>query len=163
MAAERGLAERAEEIAEGLEAEEVHALVGDLEARVLGVAVTLLALAFGVFGGLGVEEGLVLHALNNLFDELLLAFFGKLFVFLLRVFVEELAGVERLADGLAQILHGVRGVVLKLRPGIFEAGVEKEIRQGLHQVFEIEARGEIAGELCIAGKLHAGRGLPCCY
>ena len=51
--------------------------------------------------GLGVEEGFVLHALNDFFDELLLAFFGEGFVLLLRIFVEELAGVERLTDRIA--------------------------------------------------------------
>ncbi len=163
MAAEGGFAERAEEVAQGFEAEEVHRLVGDFKAGVFGVAVALLTWALGLgVGGLGVEEGLVLHALNDFFDKLLLAFFGELFVLLLRVFIEELAGVERLADGVAEVLHGVGGVG-ELRPGVVEAGVEEEIGQGFHEVFEVEAGGEVAGEFCVTRELHAGESLVCLY
>ena len=51
MAAERALAERTEELAQGFEAEEVHALVGDLETSIGGFAVALLTLALvGLLG-----------------------------------------------------------------------------------------------------------------
>ena len=43
--------------------------------------------------------------------------------------------------------------------GIVEAGVQKKIAEGLHQVFEAEARGEIAGEFCVADAFH-GRLVP---
>ena len=67
VAAEVGFAERAEELAQGFVAEEVHALVGDFEAG-FSVAVALLALA--LLGHLRVDEVLLLHLLDDLVDEL---------------------------------------------------------------------------------------------
>ena len=46
--------------------------------------------------------------------------------------------------------------VLEGRVGVLEAGVEEEVGEGLQEVFEIEARGEVAGELGVAGEFHRG-------
>ena len=46
--------------------------------------------------------------------------------------------------------------VLEGRVGVLEAGVEEEVGERLHEVFEIEARGEVAGEFGVAGELHRG-------
>ena len=153
MAAEVGFAERPEEFAEGFVAEEVHALVGDFEAR-LAVAVTLLALAF--FGLPGVDEILLLHFFDDLVDEFFDLLGVELVEFLLGFFVEEFAGFERLTDGFAEVLHGLVAVELLEAGavGVVEAGVEQEIREGLHEVFEAEGGGEIAGEFGVANALH---------
>jgi hypothetical protein len=37
-----------------------------------------------------------------------------------------------------------------------EAGVEEEVGKGLQEVFEVYARGEVAGELGVAGEFHGG-------
>ena len=104
MAAERGAAERAEQIAEGLVAEEVHALVGDFEA---GVGRCLRRSDLRLGGLFGVEEVLVLHALDDFVDELFDLAVVEVVELLLCVFVEELAGFERLADGFAEVFHGL--------------------------------------------------------
>ena len=41
--------------------------------------------------------------------------------------------------------------------GVVEAGVEQEVGEGLHEVFEAEAGGEIAGEFCVADAFHRVR------
>ncbi len=152
MAAEGGLADGAEEIAEGFVAEEVHALIGDFEFGVGVVALAGGALAFGGF--FGVEVGFVLHALDDLVDEFFDLRRVQLLELLLGVVVEEFAGFKGLADGLAEAFHGVVRV-LEGRVGVLEAGVEEEVRQGLQEVFEVYARGEVAGELGVAREFHA--------
>ena len=42
----------------------------------------------------------------------------------------------------------------KLGVGIVEAGVEQEVGEGLHEVFEAEAGGEVAGEFGVADAFH---------
>ena len=87
VATERGFAERAEEFAEGLVAEEVHAFVGDFKAGVFAFAALTLT-----FGGLfGVDEALLLHLLDDLVDEVFNLLFVERFVFLLGLLVEEVA------------------------------------------------------------------------
>ena len=78
------------------------------------------------------------------------------FEFLLGFFVEELAGFESLADGFAEILHGLVAVELLEAGavGVVEAGVEQEVGEGLHEVFEAEGGGEVAGEFGVADALH---------
>ena len=76
------------------------------------------------------------------------------FEFFLGLFVEEFAGFEGLPDGLAEVFEGLVVVLLELGVGIVEAGVEQEVGQGLHEVFEPEAGGEVAGEFGVADALH---------
>ena len=98
-----------------------------------------------------------LHLLDDLIDEFLdLVFFERL-VFFLGLFVEEFAGVEGLADGFAKVLEGLVSVeILETGHGVLEAGVEEEVGEGLHEVFEAEGVAEVSGELGVAGALHAG-------
>ena len=72
------------------------------------------------------------------------------------LFVEELAGLESLTDGLAEVIHGLVAVELLEAGavGIVEAGVEEEVGERLHEVFEIEGGGEVAGEFRVADALH---------
>ena len=125
----------------------------------LGVGVVAFAGGARAFGRgiriLGVEVGLVLHALDDFVDELFDLGGVEFFELLLGFFVEEFAGLEGLADGFAEALHGVVGV-LEGRVGVLEAGVEEEVGEGLQEVFEVYARGEVAGELGVAGELHRG-------
>ena len=44
--------------------------------------------------------------------------------------------------------------LLEVGVGVVEAGVEEKVGEGLHEVFEAEAGGEIAGEFCVADALH---------
>ena len=83
----------------------------------------------------------------------------ELFELLLGFFVEEFTGLEGLADGLAQTVHGVVHVLVG-REGILEAGVEQEVGEGLHEVFKIEAGGEVAREFCVASEFHWIRPRP---
>ena len=77
------------------------------------------------------------------------------FEFFLGLFVEELAGFEGLTDGFAEVLHGLVAVeLLEAGVGVVEAGVEEEVGEGLHEVFEAEGGGEVAGEFCVADALH---------
>ena len=152
MAAQRRAAERAEQLPQRLIPEEVHGLVCHFESSVFGVAVALLTLALGRH--FRVDEVLLLQLLDDLIDQLFHLVFGERLVFLLGLFVEEFAGFERLADRIAKVLKGLVVELGEVGVRIVEAGVEEEIRQGLHQVFEAEAGGEIAGELCVAGSLH---------
>ncbi len=120
-----------------------------------GFAVAVFALAF--CGLLGVDEVLLLHLLDDLVDELFDLVFVEGLVLFLGFLVEELAGVERLADGFAEVLHGLLAVErLEAGHGVLEAGVEQEVGEGLHEVFEAEGGGEVAVELGVAGALHGG-------
>jgi len=125
--------------------------VGGFEAGFC-VAVALLSLA--LFGHLSVDEVLLLHLLDDLVDELFDLIFGEGFEFFLGLFVEEFTGLEGLADGVTEIFEGLFVHLLKLGVGIVEAGVEEEVTQGLHEVFETEAGGEIAGEFGVADAFH---------
>jgi len=151
VTAEVGFAERAEEVAEGFVAEEVHGFVGDFEAG-FGVAFSLLAGA--ALRLLGVDEVLLLHLLDDLVDEFFDLVVREGFEFLLRLLVEDFAGFECLFDRLAEIFERLVAELLKLRIGVVEAGVEQEVGQGLHEVFQPEGGGEVAGEFGVAGALH---------
>ena len=153
MAAEVGFAQGAEEFAKSFVAEEVHAFVGDFEAG-LAVAVALLALT--IFGLLGVDEVLLLHFLDDLVDEFFDLLSVELVEFLLSFFVEELAGLESLTDGFAEVFHGLVAIELLEAGavGVVEAGVEQEVGEGLHEVFEAKGGGEVAGEFGVADALH---------
>ena len=103
---------------------------------------------------LGVDEVLLLHLLNDLVDQLFDLVFGQSFELLLRLFVEELARFQRLTDGVAKVLQCLVVELAEVGVGVVEAGVQEEIREGLHKVFEAEARGEVAGELGVADAFH---------
>ena len=71
------------------------------------------AFAVSAFAGLrllGVDEVLLLHLLDDLVDELFDLIFVEGFVLLLRLVVEELAGIEGLADGFAKVLEGLLSI-----------------------------------------------------
>ncbi len=153
VTAEVGFAERAEELAEGFVAEEVHALVGDFEAG-FGVAVALLTLA--LLGLLGVDEVLLLHLLDDLVDE----FFDLSSATSCRIFPGT-SSSKSSPDSSAWRMASRRFSRVwsplnswKLGVGVVEAGVEEEVGEGLHEVFETEAGGEVAGELGVADALH---------
>ncbi len=114
----------------------------------------MLALTF--FGLLGVDEVLLLHLLDDLVDEFFDLLRVELIEFFLSFFVEEFTGFEGLTDGFAKILHGLVAVELLEAGavGIVEAGVEQEVGEGLHEVFEAEGGGEVAGEFGVANALH---------
>ena len=152
VSSEVGFSEGAEEFAEGFVAEEVHAFVGDFEA---GAFCFATGLSLTLLGEFGVDEVLFLHLLDDLVDEFFDLFFGEGFVFFLGFFVEEFSGFEGLADGLAEVVHGLIAVeLLKAGEGIVEAGVEEEVGQGLHEIFKAEGGGEVAGEFGVADALH---------
>ena len=93
------------------------------------------------FGLLGVDEVLLLHLLNDLVDQFFDLVFGEGFEFFLRLFIEDFAGLERLADGLAEVFQGLVAIeLLEVGVRVVEAGVEQEVGERLHEVFETEAR-----------------------
>jgi hypothetical protein len=152
VAADVGAAERAEQLAQGLVAEEVHGLVGDFEAGVGLGAVTLLTLLR--VGLLGVDEVLFLELLDDLVDEFVDLLGVERVEFFLGLFVEELAGFEGLADGLAEVVEGLVAELLEVGVGVLEARVEQEVGERLHEILEAEGGGEVAGELGVADALH---------
>ena len=108
-----------------------------------------------LLGHLSVDEVLLLHFLDDLVDQFFDLVFGEGFIFFLGLVVEDLAGVKSLADGFAEVLHGLVAVeLLEAGHGIVEAGVEQEVGKRLHEVFEAEGGGEVAGELCVSDALH---------
>ncbi len=145
-------AERPQKLTQSFIAEEVHALVGDFELCI-GLAVTLFALA--LLRLFGVKEVLLLHFGNDLVDQLFdlrLVEFVELF---LGFVVEELAGLKRLADGLAQVLHSLLAVeLLEARHWILKARVQEKVRQRLHQVFKTDGGGKVTVEFGVACALH---------
>lgn len=153
VTAQVGFAERAEEFAQGFVAEEVHTFIGNFKPR-FAVSIALFALA--LFGKFGVDEVLFLHFLDDLVDEFFNLFAGEFVELFLGLFVEEFAGFKSLLDGFAEVLHGLVAVeLLEAGHGVLEAGVEEEVGQGLHEVFEAEGGGEVAGEFCVADALHS--------
>ncbi len=106
-------------------------------------------------GLLGVDEVLLLHLLDDLVDQFFDLVCVEGLVLFLGLLVEEFAGVESLADGFAEVLHGLLAVErLEAGHGVLEAGVEQEVGERLHEVFEAEGGGQVAVELGIAGALH---------
>ena len=99
---------------------------------------------------------LLLHALDHAVDELVDLLGGHLLQTLLPIFVEQLAGFERLADGFAEIFEGVVAVEFgEARVGVLEAGVEQVVGEGLEQVVHLDLGGEVAGVFGVADALHA--------
>ena len=86
---------------------------------------------------LGGNVVLLLHALDELVDQLVqLAVLGHLLDFLLHLAIEKVSRFQRLAQRLAQVLHGVLAIELgEPRPWILKAGIEQILRQRLEQVF----------------------------
>ena len=75
----------------------------------------------------------------------------------LLVLVHELAGLEDLAEGFAQVFQGVLAVeLLELGERVLEAGIEQEVAERLHEVVERKLGGEVAVVLGIAGAFHSG-------
>ena len=105
VASEAGFAERAEQVAQRFEAEEVEALVGDFEFGLLLVFADLSAGAGRARGIRWLVDGNVvflLHALDQLFDELVeLAVHRHLLQTFPHLFVELIAFHQRLFDGAA--------------------------------------------------------------
>ena len=165
VAAEAALAERAEQVAQRAVAEEVEALVGDLEAVLLGVVhpaaatLALALLALGVEVGRAAEIALRLQLLDDLLDqrvEPLLRVFGVAPVLpeqpLERLVRHHPAVEDRLQDGVVQrlprmprllvvVLHAVR---------VVEAAPEQHVGQFRQELFEIELVEIVAGELRVA-------------
>ena len=136
MPPQRRPAQRPQQIAQRLIAEEVHALVGHFEPR---FCLRIALIAFTGCGRLfGVQKILVLHALDDLVDQLFYLVRLQRVELLLRIFVENFTRFERLLDRLAQALHRVVHV-LERRIRILKSGVQQKIRQRLHQVIEPEA------------------------
>ena len=86
-----------QQIAQGLVAKEIHPFIRHFKACIGGFAGLALPLAF--CGFFRIQEGLILHALNDFFDEFLFPLFRKLLVLVLSILVEQIAGIKRLADG----------------------------------------------------------------
>ena len=150
-----GLAQRPQQLAQRLVAQEVHALVGDFEPR-LTVA---FALPLTLFGLLGVDEVLLLHLFDDLVDQLFHLVRRQLVELLLRFLVEQLARLQRLPDRLPQVFHRLVVQLGELRVRILIAGVQQEVRQRLHQVLQAEGRGQVTREFGVANALH--RFAPC--
>ena len=152
------LAERAQQVLERLEAQEVERLVGDLELHLAVLAGPAGAGARAVRAG----SSMVIWPSSTIFWTRLL----EQLVHLLRrhvaealhhlleaLVVEELALLERLLDGLLQILQGVlvplaEGHVLRV-----EAALQQEVGESLEQILGADAE-VLAGVLRVVDPLH---------
>ena len=159
MSSKARLAQRTKQVAQCAVPEEVHALIGDFEAR---FSFTLIAHvprgrrhARRIVRPVDRDVIFLLHALNQLFNQLLHLVLRHLVKLLLCLLIK-IAGFQRLPDRFAQVVH--RLVALQLRElgkGILKAGIKQVIRQGLQQVVQFHLRGQVAVVFRIADALHS--------
>ena len=159
--AEAALADRSEQIAQGPVAEEVEALVGDLELERLfrsseSRARLLPPLPIALDIRRGGDVALLLKLLDDLVDELVEARFRVVAILpalaehlLERLVGQETAVQQRLEDRVVQRLH--RSSVLAGHPvRVVEPARQQEIGQPREQLFEVELVEVLAGVLGIA-------------
>ena len=104
------------------------------------------------------DVAFLLHALDELVDQLVeLTGCRHLVDLALRVFVEELAGLEDAAQGFAQIVEVVVHVA-EAGVGIAITGVEEIVGERLEQTFEVHLGGQVAGVFGVANALHGNLG-----
>jgi hypothetical protein len=148
VAAEGGLPHRPQEIAEGAVAEEVHGLLGELEAN--GRArLAVSAPAGGIVEGLGLrgpQIALPHEALHRLLQELVE---GALVPHELgEVLVgEETPPHERLQD---RVVEGLQAVLVPLPRLLAEAALEEEVGELGHEVLEVEVLPQLGDVAVIA-------------
>src|SRR6266571_5354344 len=171
VAAKAAAAQRAEQILERLEAEEINGLVGDLETN-LSLAVLRLAEP-AARGGLRrrrdlrrllrVDETFVGEPLGEFVEEILhrLAVHGagilQHFAQLVGhgVVREQVAFLQGAEDGFTKSFHGALGIHLgdavELR---FEAALQEKIAQALDELFQVDGVGGFAGVFAVADEFH---------
>ena len=160
MTAGAAVPERAEQIAECLESEEVERLVGHLEARFLFAVAVAVAAALRPPVALGVEirrrrdVAGVLHAVDDLLDQLF-ELLPHLFLIAIRRLAEDLlehvvrehaAAEERLENRVVQRLHAAVVVVGRIAPRVAEAARQQQVGQFRHELVHVELveeRGDV--------------------
>ncbi len=114
VASEAGFAQRSQQIAQGAKAQKVEALVGDFEARLRLRVADLATRGRGSRGIVRLIDGdvvFLLHALDELLDQLLELLAAHVLNLLAHLLVEHVAVEQRLGDRLAQVVQRLLGVV----------------------------------------------------
>src|ERR1700730_14889185 len=170
VASEAAASERAEQILQGLEAEKIDGLVGDLEARFhallrLADLSTCAGLRRGshLRGLLRIDEALVGHALGDFVEQLahrfiihgvrVLQHFAQFLAHC--AFGQQVAFLQRAQNSLAQGFHGLLRVhfahAVELR---LESALQEKIAEPLDQLFQIDGVGRLANVLSIFNEFH---------
>ena len=159
VAAEAGLAERAHQVAQGAEAEEVESLVGDFEAR-LRLRLAYLAAGGGAAGGIvrlvHADVVFLLHALDELLDQLLHLFGAHVFDLLAHLVVEHVAVEQRLSDGLAQVFQRLFHVaeVVEIHVLLLEAALQQMVGERVEQVLHAHLGGGLGNVFLVLDEFH---------
>jgi len=157
------VAERSEQVAQRAIAEEIKALVGDLELDRTGVfsraaanAPPMLALALEIRRAR--DESLLHHPLDDLLDQLLELLPRGFLVRVGRVAEQSLqrllrqnpAAEQRLENRIVQRLHrAVLAAAERVAPWIAEPAGEQQIGELRHEILEVDLVEEVAGVLCV--------------
>ena len=145
--------QRPQQIPQCLVAKEVHALIGHFKPRIR-LCISLLAVTWSL-RLFSIQEFFILHALNDLVDQLFHLVRRQTLELLLRILVQHFARLQRLLDSFPQIIHRLLAIkILKRRHRVLEPGVQQKIGKRLHQVVEPKARRKVTGKLCISCQLH---------
>ena len=157
VASEAGFAEGAEQVAQGFEAEEVEALVGDFEFGLLrfsGLSADA-GLARGVVRLVDGDVVFLLHALDQFFDQLVeLAVGGHFLEALAHVVVELIAFHERLFDGAAEVIEGLLALGHFVPHVALEAALQQVIGERAEQVFHAHFAGGVGDVFGVANAFH---------
>ena len=147
-----GVPQRAEQIAQRAEAEEVEGLVGHLELDVAGLAVALATARLGPALALDVELGRrrdvagLLHPLHELLDQLVELLLGGRRVvaeqLLQQVVGQQPAVQQRIEDGVVQRLHGPIAVQRTVAVRTLEPARQQHLRQRRHEFFHVDFVGQ---------------------
>ena len=161
VASEARLAERAQQIAQRLEAEEVEALVGDLELGLLLRFAGLPAdarLLRGIVRLVDRDVVFLLHALDQLLDQFIeLPSSCHLLELLAHLLVEQVAVHQRLLDG-SRSSSSVCSPSGSLVPhGFLETALQQVVRERAEQVFHAHLAGRIGNVFGVANAFHKDR------
>ncbi len=161
VAAEAGFAQRAQQIAQRSEAEEVQPLVGDFEAR-LRLRVANLAAggraARGIVRLVNADVIFLLHALDKLVDQLVHLLRRHALDLLAHLLIQHVAVHQRLGDGLAQVFQRLLGVVQVVEVGelVLEAALQQVVGERVEQVFETHLGGGLGNVFFVANEFGHG-------
>ncbi len=158
MASEAGFAEGAEEVAEGFEAEEVKALVGDFELGLLLRVPDLSADAGAFRRVVRLIDGYViflLQALDQLLDEIFeFAVHLHLLEAVAHFFVEGFSIEEGLLDGAAEFVKSLLAFGEFVPEIVIESALQEIVRESAEQVLHAHIAGGVGDVFGVADAFH---------
>ena len=148
VAAEVRFAQRAQQIAQRAKAEEVEPLVGDLEARLRLRVADLPAggrAARWIVRLIDVDVVFLLHALDELLDQVFHLLGAHVLDLLAHLLVEHVAVEQRLGDGLAQVVQRLLRVlqVVEVHVLLLETALQQVVGERAEQVLHAHLGGRL--------------------